>query len=156
MRTFEGVLAAASCLALGVAPGCSCSVQSNFSRDRTGEVAAETTTESGIAVGLVTCERDADCVAVPKNDCCWTGELVAINTGGVHAYNAGWACANARAECTAAVKVDPRVAECNGGRCSMIDVDRIVCGGAAASAHACPPPYGCTNVAGGTGRCRRD
>ena len=95
--------------------------------------------------GLFNCASDADCVAVPRAECCPHGYKEAVNARETEAYLATYACAQSpRPLCSRLWVQDSRVAQCDRsvGKCAMVAVEDIVCGGFA-NLHSCPEGYAC-------------
>jgi hypothetical protein len=112
-------------------------------RDRNYNRATFTVTLKGS--GLFNCASDGDCVAVPRVECCPHGYKEAVNAHEVEAYQATYACtANPRLLCAQFIAVDNRVAQCDRsvGKCTMVAVEDIVCGGFA-NFHGCPEGFEC-------------
>jgi hypothetical protein len=91
------------------------------------------------------CSKDADCVAVPAHVCCPNCRREAVNVDQTDAY------ANQPLECSTpticpkiACFLDTRVAECNAGKCELVAIEDVACGGHTINPHACPEGYECT------------
>jgi hypothetical protein len=118
-----------SCLALGLVPGCSCSIQNNFSSEPAATSAPPPPAPaSTIAAAppptdtMLACGVDDDCVAVPLNSCCPDGERIAVSAGSVDAYKASFTCPDAGAGCVVTVVPDPRQPRCGAvsRKCEMV------------------------------------
>ncbi len=96
-----------------------------------------------------TCQLDADCVAVPKATCCNTGQKEAVLATAVDAYKASFTCPDPHPVCPMMAIIDHRVPECDNGthKCSMVDPDKIRCGGFIRNQHKCADGWSC-KVAG--------
>jgi hypothetical protein len=91
------------------------------------------------------CQRDGDCVAVPKAGCCHNGYLEAVNATQVDAYNAANACPNPHPICPLFLILDKRVARCDftASKCQLVDPQGARCGGFILNPPSCPDGYQC-------------
>ena len=93
------------------------------------------------------CKADSDCVAVPRHVCCAQCMKEAVNKDMAEAYSSQpQVC---RILCTALCRIDERVAECNRdtGKCEMVEIADIKCGGHTPTPHLCPPDTECQGPA---------
>jgi len=103
------------------------------------------------------CAVDSDCVAVGKRMCCSDCTKEAVNKDQVLAYESQLMFCPA-VLCPKLCRLDERVAQCNvdAGRCEMIEIADIACGGRSLNPHECPADYECRGEAlqwDGTGQC---
>jgi hypothetical protein len=108
------------------------------------------------------CSTDSDCERVPNVEkCCGDCTFEAVNSQQVDAYqNANW-CPNKPQACPLACRLDTRVAQCNKGKgkCEMVEITDIACGGFTMNPHQCPSGYSCVfkkHVADIPGKCEKD
>jgi len=80
--------------------------------------AAPTTSASG--PDFFACSAAADCVAIPKNDCCHNGYKEAVNKNEVDAYKASAPKCNPKRKCPMFRIMDKRVSDCNAGKCVLV------------------------------------
>lgn len=94
------------------------------------------------------CGMDWDCTAVPKVGCCNNGQMEAVNTASVDAYQRSFTCTE-RVMCPQFMIRDTRVPECSEApqnamrKCEMVKIEDIKCGGSGVNPHACPASYQC-------------
>ena len=90
------------------------------------------------------CNTDTDCVAVPRVGCCHNGWEEAVNRHHVTAYEHSFTCSHPQI-CPMYMVDDTRQPECNlsTGKCEMVAIDDISCGGFTMNPHACPSGYDC-------------
>jgi hypothetical protein len=69
------------------------------------------------------CSTAADCVAVPKNDCCKNGYKESVNKSSVDAYRASAPACNPKRKCPMFRIMDKRVADCSAGKCVLVQPD---------------------------------
>jgi hypothetical protein len=103
----------------------------------------ELTAKGGVDV--FACTVDSDCVATPRNECCGTGWNEAVNKKEVAAYHASFMCPETHPICPLYIIDDTRVPECQVGKCTMVAITDIQCGGFVANLHSCPKGYSCIN-----------
>ncbi len=103
------------------------------------------TVELNGANPYVSCQTDADCVAIDEPACCPDGRKVAVEKDHVTAYEDANACTNPPTTCPLAVVYDQRAALCDNTthECAMVDPTDIACGGFTRNPHACPTGYTC-------------
>lgn len=87
------------------------------------------------------CASDADCVVAPG---CCPGTQVAVNRRKLGVHQAA-RCRTAHPRCTAPVRSPEAVPECShvNGRCELVRIGDIHCGGFIRNPHRCPPGYFC-------------
>jgi hypothetical protein len=129
MSKVLGLLALPACVALGLAPGCSCSIENNFSHEPSQTGAPPPPPPASTIPGappptnaMAACAADDDCVAVPMNSCCPDGERVAVQAKSTDAYRSSFTCPDAGAGCVVTVVPDTRQARCGAvsHRCEMV------------------------------------
>jgi hypothetical protein len=90
------------------------------------------------------CSVDSDCIAVEKHSCCELNAKEAVNKDKVAEYDASW---NPRpclvVACALTQYTATEAPQCNSGRCQMVDVSKIACGGHSPNPHSCPTGYAC-------------
>jgi hypothetical protein len=104
------------------------------------------------------CTQDSDCKRVHEEKCCPDGSYAAIAKSQESAYQEADWCPSRPAACPLAMRLDQRVAQCNvgKGKCEMIAIDQIACGGFTQHPHHCPSGYDCVmarRIADAPGRC---
>ncbi len=94
---------------------------------------------------MLTCQTDADCVAIYQPACCPDGRKVAVGKGHEQAYDDAHACTQPPQTCPLAIILDQRVAQCDNDshQCVMMDGADIRCGGFTRNPHACPDNFEC-------------
>ena len=94
---------------------------------------------------FLSCQTDADCVAVAQPACCPDGRKIAVAKGQEHAYAQANVCTNPPAVCPLAVILDQRAPLCDNDthECAMVDPVDIRCGGFTRNPHACPTGFEC-------------
>jgi len=93
----------------------------------------------------LSCNVDADCVAVPQVACCHNGREAAVNKHHITAYQNSFTCPTPHPFCPLYVMLDTRQPECNNDShtCEMVAITDIACDAHSANSHACPAGYDC-------------
>lgn len=108
------------------------------------------------------CEVDTDCTAVPRVGCCEDGWKEAVNKTRVAEYSTSFDMSTCATTCPPFVIEDKRQPLCNHdkGRCEMVEIRDIACGGNSPNPHRCPAGYTCKTPDGSPadvpGRCVSD
>lgn len=106
------------------------------------------------------CTTDSDCVAVPRVGCCDNGWMESVNKHHVRSYEHSFTCPQSNPICPLYIVDDTRQPECNlgTGKCEMVAIDDIACGGFTINPHHCPAGYDCVsnnpNIADIPGSCQ--
>jgi hypothetical protein len=88
------------------------------------------------------CKVDSDCVKISKT-CCSNLGWIAVNGAEADAYTASLSCAAHPICPLIATRPDYSAAECNAGKCELVQPADISCGGFILNAHSCPDGYVC-------------
>jgi hypothetical protein len=84
---------------------------------------AGATSAPSSAGDFFSCSTAADCVAIPKNDCCKNGYKEAVNKSSVDAYRASAPACNPKRKCPMFRIMDKRVPDCSAGKCVLVQPD---------------------------------